>query len=91
MSDVAARQTRALPIPEGFEGQRIDQVVSRLLGLSRTVAAELVAAGDVTIDGAPCADQVRAGERRGLDRSGAPAAAGGRAGAAPPSPSRAST
>jgi 23S rRNA pseudouridine1911/1915/1917 synthase len=55
MSDLAARQTRSLPIPEGFEGQRIDQVVSRLLGLSRTVAAELVAAGDVTIDGAPCA------------------------------------
>ncbi|WP_030158493.1 RluA family pseudouridine synthase [Glycomyces sp. NRRL B-16210] len=55
MSDLAARQTRALPVPEGFEGQRIDQVVSRLLGLSRTVAAELVAAGDVTIDGAPCA------------------------------------
>ncbi len=55
MSDVAARQTRSLPVPEGFEGQRIDQVVSRLLGLSRTVAAELVAAGDVTLDGAPCA------------------------------------
>ncbi|GAA2285036.1 RluA family pseudouridine synthase [Glycomyces scopariae] len=55
MSDVAARQTRSLPVPEGFEGQRIDQVVSRLLGLSRTVAAELVAAGDVTLDGEPCA------------------------------------
>ncbi|MEU6861339.1 RluA family pseudouridine synthase [Glycomyces sp. NPDC046736] len=54
MSD-AARQSRALPVPEGFEGQRIDQVVSRLLGLSRTTAAELVAAGDVTIDGAACA------------------------------------
>ncbi|MCC3762064.1 RluA family pseudouridine synthase [Glycomyces sp. TRM65418] len=55
MSDLAARQTRSLPIPEGFEGQRIDQVVSRLLGLSRTVAAELVAAGEVLVDGAPCA------------------------------------
>lgn len=54
MNDVAARQTRAMPVPEGFEGQRVDQVVSRLLGLSRTVAAELLAAGDVSIDGRPC-------------------------------------
>ncbi|SDD18752.1 RluA family pseudouridine synthase [Glycomyces harbinensis] len=64
MSGPAARQTRALPIPEGLEGQRIDQVVSRLLGLSRTVAAELVVAGDVTVDGAACAsksDRVSAG------------------------------
>lgn len=49
------RQTRSLPIPEGFEGQRIDQVVSRLLGLSRTVAADLVSTGEVTVDGRPCA------------------------------------
>ncbi len=48
---IAERPTRSLPIPEGCEGQRIDQVVSRLLGLSRTVAAELVADGDVTVDG----------------------------------------
>lgn len=54
MSEAVARQTRSLPIPEGFEGERIDQVVSRLLGLSRTVAAELIADGDVQIDGAPC-------------------------------------
>ncbi|WP_199042224.1 RluA family pseudouridine synthase [Glycomyces salinus] len=43
-----------MPVPEGFEGDRVDQVVSRMLGLSRTVAAELVTAGDVTIDGRPC-------------------------------------
>jgi 23S rRNA pseudouridine1911/1915/1917 synthase len=49
------RPSRSLPIPEGFEGQRIDQVVSRLLGLSRTVAADLVVSGDVTIDGHACA------------------------------------
>ncbi|THV28326.1 RluA family pseudouridine synthase [Glycomyces paridis] len=55
MSDLDARQTRSMPVPEGFEGQRVDQVVSRLLGLSRTVAADLVAAGDVTVDGEPCA------------------------------------
>ncbi|THV39529.1 RluA family pseudouridine synthase [Glycomyces buryatensis] len=55
MSDLAgARQTRSVPVPEGFEGQRVDQVVSRMLGLSRTVAAELVADGDVTVDGRVC-------------------------------------
>ncbi|GAB3661288.1 RluA family pseudouridine synthase [Glycomyces tarimensis] len=52
---ITERPTRSLPIPEGFEGQRVDQVVSRLLGLSRTVAAELVTAGDVTVDGRSCA------------------------------------
>ncbi|WP_347177440.1 RluA family pseudouridine synthase [Glycomyces sp. L485] len=52
---MAERPTRSLPIPEGFEGQRVDQVVSRLLGLSRTVAAELVTAGDVIVDGRACA------------------------------------
>lgn len=48
------RPVRSMPVPEGFEGDRVDQVVSRMLGLSRTVAAELVTAGDVTIDGRPC-------------------------------------
>ncbi|GAB3223450.1 RluA family pseudouridine synthase [Glycomyces halotolerans] len=51
---ILERQTRSLPVPEGFEGQRVDQVVSRLMGLSRTVAAELVTSGDVTVDGRPC-------------------------------------
>jgi len=54
MNDLQSRPTRAVPVPEGLEGQRIDQVISRLLGLSRTVAAELVADGDVRIDGALC-------------------------------------
>lgn len=48
------RPVRSMPVPEGFEGDRVDQVVSRMLGLSRTVAAELVAAGDVTVDGRTC-------------------------------------
>lgn len=52
---IGARPVRTMPVPEGFEGDRIDQVVSRMLGLSRTVAAELVTAGDVTVDGRPCA------------------------------------
>lgn len=43
--------TRALPIPEGLDGERVDQAVARLTGLSRTVAAALVGDGAVTIGG----------------------------------------
>ena len=34
--------TRALSIPEGLEGERIDAAIARLTGLSRTAAADLV-------------------------------------------------
>ena len=43
--------TRSLPLPEGLSGLRLDVAVSRLLGLSRTTAADLVDAGDVLLDG----------------------------------------
>jgi 23S rRNA pseudouridine1911/1915/1917 synthase len=43
--------TRSLPVPDGLEGMRLDQAVSRLFGLSRTVAADLIDAGDVLING----------------------------------------
>ena len=36
---------RALPVPDGLEGQRVDQALSRLFGLTRTVAAEVADAG----------------------------------------------
>ncbi len=54
---------RELPLPEGLDGMRLDQVVSRLFGLSRSVAATLVEAGDALVDGAPRAksDKVTAG------------------------------
>ncbi len=38
-------------MPEGLEGERLDAALSRLFGLSRTRAAELVGAGLVTLDG----------------------------------------
>jgi len=44
---------RELPVPEGLDGMRLDQVVSRLFGLSRTAAAALVEAGDAVVDGQP--------------------------------------
>ena len=42
---------RALPVPDGLEGQRVDQALSRLFGLSRTAAAEVADAGGVVVDG----------------------------------------
>ena len=39
---------RALPVPDGLEGERVDAALARLFGLSRTKAADLAAAGAVT-------------------------------------------
>lgn len=50
---MAAR--RELPIPDGIVGLRVDAGLARLLGLSRTKAAELAAAGLVVINGATVA------------------------------------
>jgi 23S rRNA pseudouridine1911/1915/1917 synthase len=40
-----------MPVPDGLAGERVDAAISRLLGLSRTRAAELAAAGGVRLDG----------------------------------------
>lgn len=45
-------ETRLLPVPDGLDGLRLDVAISRLLGFSRTAAAELVDAGRVQVDGA---------------------------------------
>lgn len=45
------REHRRLPVPEGLEGMRADAALAKLLGLSRSVAAELCANGDVLVDG----------------------------------------
>jgi len=42
---------RALPVPDGLAGERVDAGLARLLGLSRTRAAELAADGAVRLDG----------------------------------------
>jgi 23S rRNA pseudouridine1911/1915/1917 synthase len=56
-------QVRSLPVPDGLDGMRLDQAVSRLFGLSRTAAAALVEAGDAVVDGVPRpkSDKVSAG------------------------------
>ncbi|GAA4189560.1 MULTISPECIES: RluA family pseudouridine synthase [Microbispora] len=54
---------RSLPVPDGLEGERLDAALARLFGFSRTRAAELIAAGEVLVDGAVPAksDRVHAG------------------------------
>jgi 23S rRNA pseudouridine1911/1915/1917 synthase len=54
---------KVVSIPEGLAGERVDAALARLLGISRTRAAELVVEGLVVIDGrAPQkSDRVHAG------------------------------
>jgi 23S rRNA pseudouridine1911/1915/1917 synthase len=56
-------ESRVLLVPEGLEGERVDAAVARMLGLSRSRVAELVAGGGVLVDGAAAikSDRVRAG------------------------------
>lgn len=44
-------EARLLPVPDGLDGLRLDVAISRLLGFSRTAAAELIDAGQVSVDG----------------------------------------
>ena len=40
-----------MPVPNGLVGQRVDAAIAKLLGFSRTFAAEVAEAGGVTADG----------------------------------------
>lgn len=42
---------RSLAVPDGLGGERVDAAVARLLGISRTKAAELARSGAVLLDG----------------------------------------
>jgi 23S rRNA pseudouridine1911/1915/1917 synthase len=44
-------ESRLLPVPDGLDGLRLDVALARLFGFSRTVAAELIDTGRVTLDG----------------------------------------
>ncbi|MCO7222126.1 RluA family pseudouridine synthase [Klenkia sp. PcliD-1-E] len=48
---MTASLRRELPVPDGLEGQRVDQALSRLFGLSRGAAADLADSGRVLVDG----------------------------------------
>jgi 23S rRNA pseudouridine1911/1915/1917 synthase len=67
---------RALPVPDGLEGERLDAAVARLFGFSRSRAADLVDNGHVLVDGAAAAksDRLRAGVWLDVDLPAAPAA-----------------
>ena len=45
-------ESRSLPVPDGLAGERVDAGLAKLLGFSRTFAADVAEAGGVTIDGA---------------------------------------
>jgi len=45
-------ETRQLPVPDGLAGERVDAGLAKLLGFSRTFAAEVAEAGGVIVDGA---------------------------------------
>lgn len=44
-------EAKTVLVPEGLAGERIDTAVSRLLGLSRTRAADLAGQGQISLDG----------------------------------------
>lgn len=61
---MTAGTQRRVPVPEGLDGERLDAALSRMFGLSRTAAADLIAAGRVLLAGRPAgkSDRVPAGE-----------------------------
>ncbi len=55
---------RRVPVPDGLDGERLDTALARMFGLSRSVAADLIAGGQVLVAGQPAgkSDRVPAGE-----------------------------
>ena len=60
---------RSLSVPEGLDGLRLDAAISRLFGLSRTAAAEIVGSGGASLDGRVSikSDRVLAGATLDVD------------------------
>ena len=56
-------ETRSLFVPDGLAGERADAALAKLLGFSRTFAAEVVEGGGASLDGVVLAksDRLRAG------------------------------
>jgi 23S rRNA pseudouridine1911/1915/1917 synthase len=44
-------ESRSLPVPDGLAGERVDSAIAKLLGFSRSFAAEVAESGGVTADG----------------------------------------
>ena len=62
-------QSRALPVPDGLDGVRVDAALAKMLGFSRTFAAEVADAGGIAMDGTPreVFSQVEPLKKLGLD------------------------
>ena len=56
-------ETRSLPVPDGLAGERTDTALAKLMGFSRSFAAEVIEAGGVHADGVRLAksDRLQAG------------------------------
>jgi len=56
-------ERRSLPVPDGLAGERADAGLAKLLGFSRTFAAEVIEAGGATLDASPLgkSDRLTAG------------------------------
>ena len=56
-------ESRTLPVPDGLDGSRVDAALAKMLGFSRTFAAEVADAGGVSADGRTLgkSDRLRAG------------------------------
>ncbi len=70
-------ERRALPVPEGLDGDRLDTGLARLFGISRNKAAELAGGGLVTVDGRPVgkSERLLAGSLLEVELPDPPAAA----------------
>lgn len=68
-------ERKVVHVPGGLAGERIDAAIARMFGLSRTKAADLVAAGNVQLDGVTPAKSERVEEGAFLEVL-IPAAAG---------------
>ena len=56
-------ESRSLPVPDGLEGARVDAALAKLMGFSRTFAADVASAGGVRLDGVTLdkSDRLRGG------------------------------
>jgi 23S rRNA pseudouridine1911/1915/1917 synthase len=56
-------ESRELPVPDGLDGSRVDAALAKMLGFSRTFAADVIEAGGALLDGRPLgkSDRLRAG------------------------------
>jgi 23S rRNA pseudouridine1911/1915/1917 synthase len=62
-----ASDRRIVYVPSGLAGERVDAAIARMFGLSRTKAADMVAAGEVRLDGVSPAKSERVEEGASLE------------------------